>query len=100
MEAMGPSEVDGVVRGVPEFSAGSWSGVIRYASVAGNELFRLPVPPEGNVGSSPSESLLHSPEIAFRSGNFASQSEIVEKLWRQFFVDPSHWWDYRPQKVN
>jgi len=23
----------------------------------------------------------------------------TEKLWREFFVDPSHWWDHRPEKV-
>ncbi|CAM6038172.1 unnamed protein product [Sphagnum compactum] len=24
----------------------------------------------------------------------------TEKLWREFFVDPSHWWDHRPEKTN
>ena len=24
----------------------------------------------------------------------------IEKLWRQFFSDPSQWWDCRPEKVN
>jgi pentatricopeptide repeat protein len=24
----------------------------------------------------------------------------TEKLWREFFVDPSHWWDHRPEKIN
>jgi hypothetical protein len=23
-----------------------------------------------------------------------------EKLWREFFSDPSQWWDCRPEKVN
>jgi hypothetical protein len=27
----------------------------------------------------------------------ASQTEI---LWREFFSDPSQWWDCRPEKVN
>jgi len=22
-----------------------------------------------------------------------------EKLWREFFLDPSQWWDHRPEKV-
>jgi len=25
---------------------------------------------------------------------------IVEKLWQEFFVDPSQWWDNRPEKVR
>jgi len=25
---------------------------------------------------------------------------IVEKLWREFFSDPSQWWDNRTEKVN
>ncbi len=24
----------------------------------------------------------------------------TEKLWREFFVDPSRWWDHRPEKVT
>ncbi|CAM6003402.1 unnamed protein product, partial [Sphagnum balticum] len=24
----------------------------------------------------------------------------TEKLWREFFVDPSHWWDHRPEKLD
>ncbi len=24
----------------------------------------------------------------------------TEKLWREFFVDPSHGWDHRPEKVT
>jgi hypothetical protein len=23
-----------------------------------------------------------------------------EKLWREFFSDPSQWWDHRSEKVN
>jgi hypothetical protein len=23
-----------------------------------------------------------------------------EKLWREFFLDPSQWWDHRPEKVT
>jgi hypothetical protein len=23
-----------------------------------------------------------------------------EKLWREFFSDPSQWWDHRTEKVN
>jgi hypothetical protein len=29
----------------------------------------------------------------------ADQKRIVEKLWREFFADPSQWWDHRPEKV-
>jgi pentatricopeptide repeat protein len=30
-----------------------------------------------------------------------SQKRItVEKLWQEFFSDPSQWWDYRSQKVS
>ncbi|CAM6126707.1 unnamed protein product [Calypogeia fissa] len=28
------------------------------------------------------------------------QRRIVEKLWREFFADPSKWWDNRPEKVD
>jgi hypothetical protein len=24
----------------------------------------------------------------------------TEKLWREFFVDPSHWWDHRLENVT
>jgi len=30
----------------------------------------------------------------------AGQRRLVEKLWQQFFSDPSQWWDHRPEKVN
>ncbi|CAM6061935.1 unnamed protein product [Sphagnum tenellum] len=30
---------------------------------------------------------------------FAIPGGHTEKLWRGFFVDPSHWWDHRPEKV-
>jgi len=28
------------------------------------------------------------------------QKRIVEKLWREFFSDPSQWWDHRSEKAN
>ncbi|CAK9211709.1 unnamed protein product, partial [Sphagnum troendelagicum] len=31
---------------------------------------------------------------------FAIPGGHTEKLWRGFFVDPSHWWDHRPEKTN
>jgi hypothetical protein len=30
----------------------------------------------------------------------AGQKRIVEKLWREFFSDPSQWWDHRSEKVS
>ncbi len=30
----------------------------------------------------------------------AGQRRMVDKLWQQFFSDPSEWWDHRPEKVN
>jgi hypothetical protein len=29
----------------------------------------------------------------------AGKKMIVEKLWQEFFMDPSQWWDNRPEKV-
>jgi hypothetical protein len=29
-----------------------------------------------------------------------NQRRIVEKLWQEFFSDPSQWWDHRLEKVN
>jgi hypothetical protein len=31
---------------------------------------------------------------------FFKDTERREKLWREFFLDPSQWWDGRPEKVN
>jgi hypothetical protein len=31
---------------------------------------------------------------------WAGQRWIVEKLWQEFFSDPSQWWDHRSEKVN
>jgi hypothetical protein len=31
---------------------------------------------------------------------FAGQKSIVEKLWLEFFSDPSQWWDHRSEKVR
>jgi hypothetical protein len=28
------------------------------------------------------------------------QKRVVEKLWREFFSDPSQWWDHRSEKVS
>ncbi|CAK9238066.1 unnamed protein product [Sphagnum troendelagicum] len=34
-------------------------------------------------------------------GNVRAVAAVcIEKLWRQFFSDPSQWWDCRPEKVN
>jgi hypothetical protein len=30
----------------------------------------------------------------------AGQKRIVENRWREFFADPSQWWDHRSQKVG
>jgi hypothetical protein len=30
----------------------------------------------------------------------AGKKMIIEKLWQEFFVDPSQWWDNRPEKVR
>jgi len=30
----------------------------------------------------------------------AGKKMIVEKLWQEFFVDPSQWWDNRPEKAD
>jgi hypothetical protein len=30
----------------------------------------------------------------------AGQKRVVEKLWREFFSDPSQWWDHRSEKVS
>jgi hypothetical protein len=27
------------------------------------------------------------------------QKRSIEKLWREFFSDPSQWWDHRSEKV-
>ncbi|KAH8958034.1 hypothetical protein BDL97_07G123400 [Sphagnum fallax] len=38
-------------------------------------------------------------ETAFREhGKFPGGQK--EKLWREFFTDPSQWWDHRPEKAN
>jgi len=31
-------------------------------------------------------------------GNFPAGQR--EKLWREFFLDPSQWWDHRSEKTN
>jgi hypothetical protein len=30
----------------------------------------------------------------------ADQKRVVEKRWREFFLDPSQWWDHRSEKVK
>ncbi|CAM6129666.1 unnamed protein product [Calypogeia fissa] len=30
----------------------------------------------------------------------AGRKRVVEKLWREFFSDPSQWWDHRSDKAN
>jgi hypothetical protein len=30
----------------------------------------------------------------------AGPRRMVEKLWREFFSDPSQWWDHRAEKVK
>jgi hypothetical protein len=30
----------------------------------------------------------------------AGQKRVIEKLWQEFFLDPSQWWDHRSEKVN
>jgi hypothetical protein len=33
-------------------------------------------------------------------GGRGDQKSIVEKRWREFFLDPSQWWDHRSEKVK
>ncbi|CAM6002934.1 unnamed protein product [Sphagnum balticum] len=40
----------------------------------------------------------HRALTTFSGGNVRAVG--IEKLWRQFFSDPSQWWDCRPEKVN
>ncbi len=40
--------------------------------------------------------VVYSPVLC---GLMADQKRIVEKLWQEFFADPSQWWDHRPEKV-
>ncbi|CAK9196087.1 unnamed protein product [Sphagnum troendelagicum] len=35
-----------------------------------------------------------------RSRLFSGQRWIVEKLWQEFFSDPSQWWDHRSEKLS
>ncbi|CAM6116121.1 unnamed protein product [Calypogeia fissa] len=32
--------------------------------------------------------------------NFLSRREILERRWREFFSDPSQWWDHRSEKAH
>ncbi|CAM6018974.1 unnamed protein product, partial [Sphagnum balticum] len=29
---------------------------------------------------------------------FQGQKRVIEKLWQEFFLDPSQWWDHRSEK--
>jgi hypothetical protein len=39
-------------------------------------------------------------KTAALKGHGSGQKLIVEKLWREFFSDPSQWWDHRSEKVR
>jgi hypothetical protein len=45
-------------------------------------------------------------EIFFRvffissCGFLVGRKRLVERLWREFFSDPSQWWDHRSAKVK
>jgi hypothetical protein len=39
-------------------------------------------------------------KAAALKGHGSGQKLIVEKLWREFFSDPSQWWDHRSEKVR
>jgi hypothetical protein len=47
-------------------------------------------------------SLRYGSLASSRGGEVGSTAARHERdtLWREFFSDPSQWWDYRPEKVN
>jgi len=30
----------------------------------------------------------------------AGEAQTIEKVWEEYFADPSHWWDNRVHKVS